>query len=243
MRVLVVGGAGKVGTVIRPALMAEHDLYCFDLHPVPELGEHSIVGDVNDQEAVKAASAGVDAVIYLPMRGYLSSTDQTSAPQDSWSVGDAFDTHVKGFYRFLCEGLAAGASHIVYASTLNVYQPFWGRRLDESIPANGFAPYAVTKRLGEQLCMAGSDHAPEACIIALRLAFPVSQQQLDDIDKSKKRPGWIPLCPMDLGRLFLAALTCKTPGAHILQATGDLTGAQYPNTRATDLLGWKPEGR
>lgn len=243
MRVLVVGGAGKIGTMIREALMAEHDCYCFDLERIDELGNHSIVADTNDQQAVKDAVAETEGIIYLPMRGYNSDRDKVTAPQDHWAVGKAFDTHIQGYYRFLCEGLAAGARNFVYASTLSVYDSLnKPSRLNETMPADGFGVYAITKRLGEQLCITAAQYAPDACIVALRLAFPVTEDQMDQLNAPSRPKGKFPLRTQDLSRLFLAALACSKPGAHIVQATGDLEGQRWPNTRVTELLGWKPQG-
>ena len=67
MRVLVVGGAGYVGTIIRPALAEHHDYYCYDRTKIEELGERSIVGDVGDSAAVKRVVKGAEAIVYLAM--------------------------------------------------------------------------------------------------------------------------------------------------------------------------------
>ena len=48
MKVLVVGGAGYVGTILRPALDKEHQCVHFDLSPVPGAQERTIIGDVTD---------------------------------------------------------------------------------------------------------------------------------------------------------------------------------------------------
>ena len=48
--------------------------------------------------------------------------------------------------------------------------------------------------------------------------------------------------PRDTCRLFLAALRLSEPGVHILQASGDVQGQHFPNTRVRELLGWEPRG-
>ena len=57
--------------------------------------------------------------------------------------------------------------------------------------------------------------------------------------KNKKFHG---LGPLDTRRLFLAALNCSTPGAHIVQAAGDVNGEKFPSDKAYEVLGWRPRG-
>jgi uronate dehydrogenase len=244
MRVLIVGGAGYVGTLVRPALMAEHDCHCFDLLRVEALGDRSIVGDVNDQKAVRQAVRGVDAIIYLPMGGVgVDSDDYLEERAVSCAVGGAFDVNVQGFYRFLWEGLAAGTRRFVYASSLSVYNRIYARGvLDETTAPDAWGTYSVTKQLGEQLCHLAARQCPEATIIALRLIKPLTEEQVKEKRQGMGKAARFCLAPKDTGRLFLAALACPHPGAHIVQTTGDQDREIFPNAAATQLLGWRPMG-
>lgn len=241
MRVLIVGGAGRVGSIALPVLMAEHDCFCFDLAHVTKMGDRSIVGDVNDPKAVRQAVSGVESIVYLPMGGIqMDSDDYMDEVHVRCVVSDAFDVHVQGFYRFLWEGLAAGIKHFVYASTLSVYWSLYRGTIDESVMPNAWDTYGVTKRLGEQLCAMASQQCPEATIIALRLIHPKTAQEMKDGDQLKRGRAY--LGPKDTAQLFLTTLSCHRPGVHIVQTSSNRDGSLLPNIRATELLGWRPSG-
>src|ERR1700733_9692357 len=67
MKVLVVGAAGYVGSIIIPALEKRHDCRYLDLRPVPRRKSKSFVGDINDDTLVRRAVKGVEAVIFMAM--------------------------------------------------------------------------------------------------------------------------------------------------------------------------------
>lgn len=245
MKVLVVGGAGHVGGILRPVLEAHHHCVYFDRRPVPEAGSRSIVGDVNDDEAVRRALEGVEAVLYLAM-----GTDGGN-PATCYRINPAFDVNVRGAYRFLYHTLEAGVRRFIYASSMSVYQLGSSRKVDESVPADAWDPYGISKRVGEFICQAAHQAYPDAIILALRLYLPRSQEQWVEHLRRKQeasqegrptRDRIGPTGPKDVQELFLAALRCDKPGAHILQTTGDVKEELYPHGRVFELLGWKPQG-
>ena len=67
MKVLIVGGNGYIGSILRPALEAEHDCRCFDIKQGDWPAERTVVGDVHDDDAVRTAVKDMDAVLYLAM--------------------------------------------------------------------------------------------------------------------------------------------------------------------------------
>ena len=67
MKVLIVGGSGFVGSILRPALEAEHDCRCFDIKQGDWPAECMVIGDVHDDDAVRTAVKDMDAVLYLAM--------------------------------------------------------------------------------------------------------------------------------------------------------------------------------
>ena len=64
MRILIIGSAGAVGTVLVKGLCDRHELRGFDIVPTPDMDD-SIEGDVSDFDAVLEATRGMDAVIHL----------------------------------------------------------------------------------------------------------------------------------------------------------------------------------
>jgi dTDP-L-rhamnose 4-epimerase len=63
MRVLVTGGAGFIGSAVVDLLVREgHEVVVLDERDGPASGATSLVGDIRDAQAVRAALRGVDAV-------------------------------------------------------------------------------------------------------------------------------------------------------------------------------------
>lgn len=247
LRVLVVGGAGHVGGIIRESLEARHTVTYFDLNPVPGAENRTRVGSVTDEDAVAEAVADVEAVVYLAMG---RATEKPAADGKPDGLQSMFDVNTQGVYRVLRQALKAGVRRFIYASSLSVYARL-GRPsvVDESDEPDAFhSGYGLTKRLGERVCeMAGMNH-PDAIIVGLRLIHPLSDSQhvdyLANLEAHRRRGTWFAaLAPGDTRRLFLAALALDKPGVHMLQTSGDLSGERYPNDTARALLGWEPEGK
>jgi nucleoside-diphosphate-sugar epimerase len=238
MKVLVIGGAGYVGSIVRPALEAAHTCRYLDLKPLPDAAARSIVGDVNDPEVVEQAVQDIDAIVWLAMG--MKPGMGTKGCND---LDAAFEVNVRGLYRVLFAADEAGVRRFVYASSLSVYRGLKRNPapITEELEPDAWRSYGITKRIGEYLGHAWLQHQPEAVFVALRLMWPRNEA---DWPGNEYRPGkkWYPIGPNDLRRVFLAALECAQPGAHSVQVTGDLGGEYVPNARATELLGWKPLG-
>lgn len=234
MKVLIVGGGGYVGTSLRPALEKQHQCRHFDIQPIPNSDPSSIVGDVTDVALARQAVEGMDAVVYLAMGSLKDRIAQ---------VRTSFDVNVQGLYVFLDAAGRAGIRRFVYTSTLSVYQNAH-RPLSEEMPADSWQAYGLSKRLGENICQAAAETFPNMCIVALRLMYPRSEADFPQYryDPARGAENYSALGPNDARRLFLAAIACDKPGAHIVQASGDLQQLRYPHKRVHELLGWLPQG-
>jgi nucleoside-diphosphate-sugar epimerase len=238
MKLLVIGGAGYVGSIIRPDLDAAHACRHLDLKPVPGAEDRTLVGDVNNDAVVQEAVRDQEAVLYLAM-GMTDGIRKTVN-----DVDPAFNVNVRGLYRVLHHALSAGVRRFVYTSTLSVYDRVWSDFKDENAPPNAWQPYGISKRLGESLCQAAAQQFPLATILALRLCLPQNEADwpAHRYDPTKAR-NHCDTGPQDIRRLFLRALELDHPGCHIVQATGDMSNQRLPNTRVQALLGWSPENR
>ena len=239
MKVLVIGGAGYVGSILRPVLEEHHDCTFMDLRPVAGARGRCLIGDVNDEAALAQAVTGQEAAVWLAMGG--SAADNNS----QWLTGPAMDVNVKGFYRFLQAAEQADVRRIVFSSSLSVYMRLTRREdgpVNERVPADEWRPYGLSKRLAEQLCEMYVQRVPEATVVSLRLMSPRNEADWPGKEYAEGK-SYHPLGPEDVRALYLAALRLEKPGAHAVQATGDLGGEVYPNDAATELLGWVPQGR
>ncbi|MCX5659392.1 MAG: NAD(P)-dependent oxidoreductase [Planctomycetota bacterium] len=240
MNVLVIGAAGYVGTILRPALEQHHTCRFFDIVPVPDAEGRCMVGSINNDKDLRDAAHRMDAVLFLAMGAKPGHVARSEL------ITSSFEVNVCGYYRTLLAGVRAGATRFILASTLSVYYPLTNplrRPLTEETPPDAIMePYGFSKRVAEFTNEAFAAKYPKCTFLALRLMWPRSEK---DWPGNEYTPGqyWYPQGPEDLRRLFLAALDFDTPGAHAVQTTGDLGNDVYPNTKATQLLGWRPESR
>lgn len=237
MNVLIVGGAGNVGRILRPALEARYNCYHLDLQPVPGAESRTTVGSINDPDIVRAALQGMQAAVFLAMgvgqKTYIYDVDAT------------FDVNAKGAYRFYTTALQTGVRRFVHASSLSVYEDLTLRRepRDESSPPNAWHVYGFTKRVGEMICETAALQYGDAGIVALRLMSPMDENSFKG-NEYRPDAGWHAMGPNDTCRLFIAALEYTSkPGYLVVQATGDLGQRRWPYARAEQLLGWRPEGK
>ena len=144
MKILVVGGAGYVGsTSVERFLVEGHDVVVFDnlssghAAAVQE-GARLVVGDINDRQLLHdVLSDGVDAVLHCAARSLVG--ESMSDP------GLYYRTNVSGGVALLEAMRSTGVTRLVYSSTAAVYgEP---RRVpiaeaDRTQPIN---PYGETK--------------------------------------------------------------------------------------------------
>ncbi|HPN84073.1 MAG TPA: NAD-dependent epimerase/dehydratase family protein [Victivallales bacterium] len=243
MKVLIVGGAGYLGSIVVPVLEKEFDCFHLDLISVKGAKRPTTIADVRSDEAVVGAVSGMDVVLYMPLgRQNNPMRGRTNDPEH---IGAAFDVNVQGLYRYLSHSLKAGCQKFIYVSSMSVYSNLssYPVPLDENTPANSWLAYGMSKRTGEFICQCASEKYPSATITSLRIFAPMSEEKWN-IKEQTKNPKWDACCtgPKDSRRLFVAAVKLEKPGFHIVNTCGDPDGKFFPNARATDLLGWKPAG-
>jgi nucleoside-diphosphate-sugar epimerase len=230
MKVLVTGGAGYVGTILRPHLESAHECTFFDTRPVE--GATSLIGDITSEADVARACAGHDAVIQLVMAN--------PRLQDQ-IVGRSYDVHVKGMHILLQAAVDGGIRRVIYASSMSVYKNCGGRFHDsEDEPPDATDVYGLTKRLGEEVCKAFADRYPTLSVIAFRMVLPQTEERWREA-KAHHRDTSFSTGPNDLGRLYLAGLALLNhSGFDAVQACSDVAQKHLNLTKAKTLLGWEP---
>lgn len=260
MHLLLIGGAGHLGSIVRPALEREHTCRYLDIKPVPGAADRTIIGSVNDDEAMRKALEGIDVALYMALGvGEPFTPPGLSHPSPHHNPDVAMNVNVLGVYRMLMHGLEMGVRRYVHASSLSVYEgagkPY---PVDETHPLDAWTPYGLTKRLAEDVCHAATQRYPDASILALRLVLPMSdeqwaerearrqewaaQQEVEGTQGSRRRRSHA-LGPEDARRLYQAAVRFDQPGFHPVQTSGDVAGEDISHDRVCKLIGWKPEGR
>jgi nucleoside-diphosphate-sugar epimerase len=239
LSLLVTGGAGYVGSIIKPVFEQQHHARYLDIKPVADVGDRMILGDVNDDELVAKSLEGVESIVWLAMG---KKPDTRGGENDT---GFAFNVNVTGFYRVLFAAVKAGVRRFVYTSSMSVYDHCGSEKhhpLAEDKPADAWRPYGASKRVAEMIGEAATRDFPGLCFVSLRLMWPRTDADWPG-NEYKSGAHWQPLGPNDTRDLFSAAIRFYQPGFYAFTCTGDVEGINYPQTRARDILGWVAKGR
>jgi uronate dehydrogenase len=224
--VLLTGAAGGVGTLMRGLLPAYgYRLRLLDVRPVPDAGDAEVItADLADQEALRAAVRGVDAVLHLA----------------GISLESTFDAivraNIEGTYHLYEAVRAEGVRRVVFASSNHTigYTPR-PRPGDPLIRAEAARRpdtfYGLSKCFGEDLAQLYADrHGIQTVSVRIGSCFP---------EPTNVRALSLWLSPADAARLFHAALTADVTGHEVVYGSSantrrwwDLSGAR--------ALGYEP---
>ena len=239
MNVLVIGGSGYLGALVLPFLADRHHLRVYDLRPPSNPALEYFPGSVADPEALAKAAIGMDAVIFMAM----GSNDPLNG--DLWgrveSHADAFDVSVKGVHLTLYAARHAGVQHAVYTSSMSI---FAGNGLDrdgadEDTPPDAHHTYALTKRLGEEVCRSACRHWGMS-VNALRLYMPVSEEKWRIEARKTGSTPWT--TAEDTARALLAALEYRDE-FQAFTISGDYEQKRLNLSKAKRLLNWESMAR
>ncbi len=161
MRVLVTGGAGYIGSILIPKLLARgHEVRVLDRmfwglpHYAGEPGVELVNADV--RRMPEGALDGIDAVDHLA--GFSNDPTSEYSPEANWQMNAvATDTVAR-----LCR--ASGVRRFVFGSSCSLYDGTDAGEglLDEQAPLAPRGAYATSKRYSEEalLAHAGGDFEP-----------------------------------------------------------------------------------
>ena len=245
MKLLIIGGAGKVGRIINNTLAAEHTCRHFDRVPVPGYENETIIADVHDNDAIREAMTGVDSVLYMALG------IRPGEPKSIYEPDVAFGVNTVAFYKLMSVAVELKIRHIVYASTMSIFghRGEWDDVIHDQTPPKSWDAYGFSKRMGEEICKTTAERMPEATILAPRLMWPCTDDEWAErqarlaAPDAKPDPAWRPLGPVDTRSFFQKLLACNTPGAHFMITTGDVEEQRYRHDVAKQLLNWQPQGR
>lgn len=147
MAVLVVGGAGYIGSHAARALKrVGHDVIVFDNlstgHEFLAAGFELVKADVLDGEALAGVLPRVDAIMHFAAHAYVG--ESVTNPKKY------FHNNVEGGLSLLNGALAAGVKRIIFSSTCAVYGEPEKVPIEENTPRQPVNPYGVSKLFFEQ---------------------------------------------------------------------------------------------
>jgi nucleoside-diphosphate-sugar epimerase len=270
MKVLITGGAGKVGQwVVRELLNSkDYEITVLDRTPAPERGAVKyLVGDVEDLGQVMEAVAGAEAIIHLAAihNPNIATTTVT------------YQTNVVGTFNVHHAAFRLGVKRVVSASSNAIVGWSYGERfmpdylpIDEDHPVRPEDVYGLSKEIGETIARSYARKGLETMM--LRPSGVVSPDELEQMKKDGGRQptgfhAYSYIDARDLAVAFRLAVERSIPSGsvffvvaddstvaeplcelypRVMPSIGDkarrLTGSQgaYSNSAAKESLGWQP---
>lgn len=153
-RLLLVGGAGLIGSHIADQLLATDvgEILIYDnfsrgtrenlVGALADPRVRIIEGDIRDQAALAAAMQGVDGVFLLAALWLLQCAEDPAA---------GHDVNVTGNLAVIEAARVAGVKRLVFSSSASVYGDALERPMTEEHPANNRTFYGATKVAMEQM--------------------------------------------------------------------------------------------
>jgi uronate dehydrogenase len=226
-RILLTGARGAVGTRLRPMLVAAYGaVRLSDLAPPTESlapGESFVAADLSRIEQVRAAVAGIDAIVHL----------------GGFSVEGPWDTilqaNIAGTYNLYEAAREAGVRRVVFASS-NHAVGFYRRSttIDHTAAPRPDTRYGVSKAFGEAL---GALYADKHGLRVLNIRIGnVADAPID----RRRLAIWI--SPADLMQLVRIGIEHPELRFETVYGASDNARAWWDNRRAHDL-GYRPTGR
>jgi nucleoside-diphosphate-sugar epimerase len=216
MHVLVTGGAGYVGAVLVPKLLARGhrvtvlDLYIFGDQVLKAVSGHpglrEIKGDIRDRRLLERALSGVDAIIHLA----CISNDPSFELNPELGKSINYDA----FFPLVEVAKDRGVSRFIYASSSSVYGIKEEENVTEDLPLQPLTDYSKYKALCEDVLL--NAQAPGFTCLILRPATVCGYSPRLRLDLAV---NILTNLAVNTGRITVFGGAQKRPNIHI----GDVT--------------------
>ncbi len=158
-RMLVIGGAGFIGSHVTEELVKEDvaEIIVYDdftrgtVENIqaacrdPRVKVFELGGNVLHTDLLNAAMRGVDCIFHLAALWLVHCNDYPRS---------AFEVNIQGTFNVLEACVANGVKRLVYSSSASVYGDALETPMTEDHPFNNRTFYGATKIAGEQMCRA-----------------------------------------------------------------------------------------
>lgn len=184
-KVLVVGGAGYIGShVVKELMKSGHEVTVFDnLSTGQEINlfqeNRFIRGDIRNQEEIAAAMRGQDAVVHLAAKKAVGESMENPMKYS--------DNNINGSLNILNAMVEAGTKYIVFSSSAAVYGMPEKEEVDEDCPIAPINYYGFTKAEIEKF-MGWYDRLKGLKYVALRYFNAVGYDADGDIRGREVNP-------------------------------------------------------
>jgi nucleoside-diphosphate-sugar epimerase len=247
MKVLLVGGAGHVGSFVTPYLRQHHDLRVLDLRPPRHPDVEYVEGSITDPAALARALTGVDTFINMVMK---SPQGGSSNEQTLTQIVENYEVNTLGLHLLLFTAQGLGIQRGVHTSTMSVhYRERDWYPSEEQVARDTPSVYGLTKGFGEQICEYFARWF-DMNLIALRITGPRTRAQW--LEQRRNPPAYPNNHPLyitdeeDLANAYLKALAAVQVGHGRFDAVfiaGDEHQREHNLSKARRLLGWEPQSQ
>ena len=118
MKILLVGGAGMVGTFISPYISKYHEIKILDLNE-PKVSKYEFIqGSVTDEKALTKALDGTECFINLTMKNPQGGSSKNQTIED---IKENYELNNKGLHMLLFHAQRMGILRGVHTSTCLLY--------------------------------------------------------------------------------------------------------------------------
>ncbi len=223
MKLLITGGAGRIGRKLRAELADRVALIrTFDRIPAPDLrpNEEGIVGELGDMAALQAAMEGIDGILHL-----------AGVPNEQ-PFETMLQNNVIGTWNVYEAAFRQGVRRVVFGSSNHVVGFYKrGIRLDTTVPHRPDSRYGLTKCWGEDV---GSLYADKYGVKSLHIRIGNAM----GVPQSLRTMAiWI--SERDLAQLVMIGLTHPDIHNTIVYGVSDNSTGWYDNSVA-HALGYRP---
>jgi nucleoside-diphosphate-sugar epimerase len=202
MKIVVTGGAGRLGRFVTKELVARgHNVLSIDTAVPTEPACPSLAVNLAEVKGLFSVFEGAEAVIHLARIPFPYTANGFDPASRLWKTPDvAADTqrfahNVTISYNVLVLSLEAGVKKIVCGSSLAVYGLYYPScpnapdylPVDENHPLLPQDPYGMTKLVGEKLCDSFA-RKKEIQIASLRFAGIATDEQYPILLERRKHP-------------------------------------------------------
>ena len=250
MKVVVFGAAGWLGRAILQNLSGRHEVRAADYSPEAwdawkdvdgtwDDGE-IVHGDIADYSMVDRAVAGSDAVIHAAVL--------YAAAPNAYTVDDErpYLFNLKGLWNVLESARQHGVRRVVHLGSCPTVHP-WGVFFTSEVRRPDGSPYAISKRLQEEMCRQHHE-AYGLRIIVLRPDYIVDSRLGLGRAREKLGPGGSPrangwVCRHDLAEACRLAIESDSIDFDIFHIVGTPEADAHCNVaRSREVLGLEYQG-